>query len=125
MNSTKEEINQCEQNLLKAMKTADIETLNQLLHDDLLFIIPTGETITKELDIANLESGSLQIDDITTNDQTIHLIDDCAIVSVIVNLKGSFLKQQIEGKYKYIRTWKLFDQNWQVISGAGVHLQNN
>ncbi len=48
-----EQILQLEQRLLEAIKTSDVEVLDQLLHDDLLFIAPNSQTITKEMDLAS------------------------------------------------------------------------
>lgn len=48
-----EQIIDCENRLLEAIKLGNIKVLDELLHDDLVFNIPTGKTITKEMDIEN------------------------------------------------------------------------
>ena len=113
---------EAEHKLLTAMKEGNISLLNEMLHEDLLFVIPTGQTVTKEMDLANLQSGNLKIEDISSSDQEISLIGDNAIVSVIIKLKGSYLNQPVDGTFKYIRTWKLFDDGWKVIGGAGIQV---
>ncbi len=117
-------ISELEEKLLESMKTSDIKALDDMLHDDLLFVIPTGQTVTKEIDLSNLQSGNLKIAEILQSEQEISLIDDCAIVSVVIDLKGDYLGQAINEKIKYIRTWKLFDNEWKVIGGAGVQIKN-
>ena len=109
-----------EAQLIAAIKSRDYLKLGAILHDDLLFVIPNGQTVTKAMDIANLQSGDLNIVDIAISEQEINLIEDCAIVSVMIVLKGDYLKQTIDGTYKYIRVWKLLDGSWKVIGGAGV-----
>lgn len=47
MMTPEEQIMECESKLLEAMKSGDIKVLDQLLHDKLVFNIPTGQTITK------------------------------------------------------------------------------
>lgn len=118
----KGQIVEAEIKLLEAMKTGDITSLNDMLHDDLLFVIPTGQTVTKEMDLSNLKSGKLKIDEISSSQQEISIIGDNAIVSVNITLKGNYLDQPINGTFKYIRTWKLFNNKWQVIDGAGIQL---
>ena len=49
-----EHIIDSETRLLNAMKASDIEVLDELLHDDLIFNIPTGQTITKPMDIETM-----------------------------------------------------------------------
>lgn len=65
----KSKIDEAERRLIKAMKQSNIADLNKLLHDDLLFVIPTGDTITKEMDLENYRSGHMQIDSLTTDNQ--------------------------------------------------------
>lgn len=117
-----EQIIEREKMLLKAMKDNDLRVLNELLHDDLLFIIPNGQVITKEMDLDNFRLGNITFHLISTIDQVIKIIDDNAIVTVIQELKGKFLENDFEGRFRYIRVWKLFGKNWKVIAGSGIQL---
>lgn len=116
------QIRALEDELLGAMKKGDINQIAELLHDDLLFVIPTGQTVTKQIDLANYESGKLKIDEISATDHEVSVIGDTAVVSVIINLEGVFAEQPIKGKFKYLRVWKRFEEKWQVIGGAGIAL---
>ena len=96
--------------------------LDALLHDDLLFVIPTGHIITKAMDISNLESGNLVISEIQSEQQSIQMFETTAIVTTLVYLKASYLEHPIDGQFQYIRTWQRFGDAWKVIGGAGVAL---
>lgn len=109
--------------LLTAMKSADVPTLEKMLHDDLLFNLPDGQTITKEFDLNSYRSGKMQIDALEASDQTINVIDDSAVVAVTILLKGSFNHDPFNGTYRYIRVWKQFDENLKVIAGSCIQLQ--
>lgn len=122
MNTEKVEISACEQQLIEAMRQHDVDTLESLLHDDLLFVIPTGQVVTKQMDLENYRSGNLVISDIITHDQQVSLVADNAVVSVVLNLKGAYLDQPIDGMFRYIRTWKRFNEQWKVIAGAGMQI---
>jgi ketosteroid isomerase-like protein len=126
MNSTtfinKEEITKSEENLLKAIKASDINVLDELLHDDLLFITPDGQTITKVMDLDSHRSGTMIVDEISSNIELINFIEDTAIVVVVIETKGKMLGQPIEGKFRYLRVWKLFSDNWKVIGGSCTKL---
>jgi ketosteroid isomerase-like protein len=111
-----------EELLLSAMKSSDIPTLEALLHDDLIFIIPTGQTVTKEQDIANHRSGLLRIDHLSAKNQQISFVEGNAIVSVIINLQGSYAGESIASDFKYLRVWKEFSDGWKVIGGAGMQI---
>lgn len=118
------EVVNAEIELLTAIKKADVSVLEKMLHDDLLFNLPDGNTITKELDLESYRLGKMQIETLEASDQTINIInDDVAVVSVTVSLRGTYDGNPIVGAYRYIRVWKQFNENLQVIAGSCVALQ--
>jgi hypothetical protein len=92
-----------EQCLLEAMTTSNAESLDDLLHDDLLFNGPTGQTATKAMDLENYRSGNIQLQTVTSSDQAVSLIGDNAVVAVTVEIKGNYLEQAVDGKFRYLR----------------------
>jgi ketosteroid isomerase-like protein len=107
-----------EAKLLEAMKRHDLQALDCLLHDDLLFIAPDGQTVTKEMDLDAHRSGSMIIERIESTIEQISLIGDSAVVVVVLDTKGSMLGNPIEGKFRYIRVWKQFGAEQKVIAGS-------
>jgi hypothetical protein len=114
----------CENKLLEAMKNSDTCSLEELLHDSLIFQIPTGQTITKQIDIENYSSGRMSVCEIAMRDQNINALDDeIAVVSIIVSLKARYSDQPIEGMFQYLRVWKNFNNSWKVIAGSGIQIK--
>jgi ketosteroid isomerase-like protein len=111
-----------ERNLLEAMKTSNVERLDALLHDDLLFNTPDGVTATKATDLTNYRSGGIHLHTVASSDQTIRVFGDTAVVAVTVELRGTYLDQVLDGRFRYIRTWKRDEQGWKVIAGSVVPL---
>ena len=109
--------------LLTAIKNADLPVLEKMLHDDLLFNLPTGNTITKEFDLNSYRSGKMKVDSLEASDQIIKIIDDTAVVAVIISLKGTFDNNPINGAFRYIRVWKQFGESLKVIAGSCIALQ--
>src|SRR5690606_23221361 len=100
---TKEKILNLEQKLYEAIKKSDVNMLDDLLHKDLLFIIPGGEVITKEIDLKNYRDGNLKIDELFPNIENLNIIDDIAVITLTIKLKGSYNSVFFESKYRYIR----------------------
>lgn len=117
-----EKIFSCENRLLEAIRTGDIKVLDELLHYNLIFNIPTGQTITKAIDIENYRSGILKVYEILASEQIINTIDDISTVAVTLHLKAEFSGQRVDGKFRYLRVWKLFDNSWKVIAGSGFQI---
>ena len=106
--------------LLTAIKNADVPVLEKLLHNDLLFNLPDGQTINKEFDLEAYRSGKMKIELLEASDQLVNIIDDCAVVSVFVLLKGTYENQPVNGVFRYLRVWKNSGTNLQVIAGSCV-----
>ena len=111
-----------EKRLLEAMKTSNVELLDKLLHDDLLFNGPNGETATKSADLANYRSGNINLHAVESSNQLLSEIGDDVVVAVTVEIRGNYLGQELDGKFRYIRVWKLFGRDWKVIAGSVVAL---
>lgn len=78
--SEKNTIEQLENRLLDAMLNADVETLDKLIHTDLLFNSAMGQTVTKEMDLQSYSSGLMKVNTISASDQQINIIGDTAVL---------------------------------------------
>lgn len=120
---SQEEVISTEEKLLKSITENDTDVLEDLLHDDLLFHLPNGQVVTKSLDLDAHRSGNLKVSSIAPSDYIIKIIEDTAVVSVLVELKGSFLHQPIDGSFRYVRVWKLFAGKLKIIAGSCIQLE--
>lgn len=109
-----------ENKLYRAIQDGNVSMLDELLHKDLLFIIPSGEVITKEIDLKTYQDGMLKIDELTPKTENLHIIDDVAVITLTMKLKGKYDGVAFEAIYRYIRFWKKFDGGLQVIGGSGI-----
>ncbi|MDV3950637.1 DUF4440 domain-containing protein [Elizabethkingia anophelis] len=109
-----------ENRLYKAMKESDISMLDLLLHDDLLFIIPTGEVITKEQDLKNYKEGIIEIEELIPETESLNIIEDTAVITLTIVLKGKFRGDSFETRCRYIRFWKSVENELKVIGGSCI-----
>jgi hypothetical protein len=116
----KEQVMACEKKLLDAFMNKDLKIIEELLHEHSIFVYPNGETVTKAMVLENYRSGNSAFTNISASDQLINLIEDTAVVSVNLELKGKYHDQVISSEFRYIRVWKLFNNGWKVIAVSGV-----
>ncbi|MGJ1386418.1 nuclear transport factor 2 family protein [Sphingobacterium spiritivorum] len=109
-----------ENQLREAMQKSDVGILDQLLHDDLLFVLSDGEVITKEMDLETHRSGNLVLEEITSSIDSIKQIGENVVVTLSSKIKGKMLEQYFEGNFRYLRVWKIFDGQLKVIAGSCV-----
>lgn len=117
---TKTEILNQEDKLYKAIQESDIALLDELLHEDLLFVIPSGEVITKEMDLQTYRSGNIKINKLIPKVENLNLLDDLAVITLTIELQGSYLNEAFESRYRYIRFWKKFPDGIKVVGGSGI-----
>jgi ketosteroid isomerase-like protein len=117
-----DQILKLEDELVKAIQSSDIATLDKLLHPDLLFISPGGQTITKEMDLASHRSGTMIVEELSPTIEQINIIESTAVVIVVYDTKGKMLGNPIQGRFRYIRIWSSIDGNLKVIGGSCIQL---
>ncbi len=117
---TKNEILNSENKLYEAMKNRNTEVLDNLLHTDLLFVIPNGQTITKEMDLQTYREGNLKLTGIIPTVEELNIIEDLAVITLQMELKGDYNNEPFEARYRYIRFWKKFPEGIKVVGGSGI-----
>ena len=117
-----QQIIEYEKKLLNAFQTKDLIVLDELIHDSALFVLPNGLTVTKQVVLDNYRGGDTTMTSIISSDPKINLIDNTAIVSINLELKGKYFEQEISSQFRYLRVWKLFNTEWKVIATSGIQI---
>lgn len=108
--------------MAEAIKKSDVSLLEEMLHDDLLFMAPDGQIVTKAADLASHRAGSMEVQGLAVTIERINIIGDTAVVTVVYETKGRMLGRAIEGRFRYIRIWKMLDGELRVIGGGCLSL---
>ena len=119
---TRENIVEAENRLFSAQLVSDVDVLDQLLHDDLVAVAPTGQILTKEMDLDSHRAKTMIIEDATTEIDSIQLMGDTAVTIVTMTAKGKMMGTPLAGKFRYFRVWKRFDDTLKVIGASFMQL---
>lgn len=119
---SKETVLATENSLLEAVKSSDVARLEEMLHEDLLFHLPNGQMLTRAMDLEAHRSGNVLVNTITASDYVVNIIEDTAVVSVLIETAGSLFGQAMAGKFRYIRVWKSYERGLKVIAGSCIQL---
>ncbi len=117
-----QEIIQCEEKFLEAFRNADIKVLEEMVHDKVVYNHLSGEVWTKEMDVNGFKSANPTVEKVDCLDRKIEIFDDTAIVSTAIYLKGIFGGHQVEGKSRFLRTWKKCPDGWKIIGAANINI---
>lgn len=118
----REDVVDAENELFSAQLVSNVDVLNQLLHDDLIAIAPTGQILTKEMDLNSHKAKTIIIEDASTEIDDIKITGDTALSIVTMTVKGKIKETPLEGKFRYFRVWKRFDDTLKIIGASFMQL---
>jgi ketosteroid isomerase-like protein len=113
------EIVALEARLRSAQLTANVDVLDQLISDDLLFTGPDGNLATKSQDIEAHRSGAVRFRNHEPQELRIRRVGaDVAIAALLAHLTVEVAGTLTSGTYRYTRVWQREeDRVWRVVGG--------
>jgi len=108
-----------ETKLLKAFCDYDVDTLDELIHESALFVLPTGQAIPKGTVLNNYRQKKMTME-IIPSDPIVNLIDDTAVIAVNLESQVTSGDTKSHSQFRYLRVWKLFNGTWKIIATGGV-----
>jgi ketosteroid isomerase-like protein len=113
-----------EKAFLTAIKNSDSSVLDNLMHEKLVYVHPSGQVLNKKMYLEFYKKKQVRIDHLTASDYFLNIIDDIATVSVRVKMSWGFVKTNEESKFHYTRTWKRFGKNLKIVSTSCIEIKH-
>jgi ketosteroid isomerase-like protein len=119
------QIVEVEDRLRIAMLGSDVGALNDLLAQDLIFTNHLGQLLGKDDDLAAYRSGVLKVLSLEPSERRVKALGDVAVVSVRMQLSGTYEGTPANGDFRFTRVWARSQQKrWQIIAAhAGLIAQ--
>jgi ketosteroid isomerase-like protein len=114
-----EEIAVLEAALREAQLSADIEALDRLISDDLLFTGPDGTLATKADDLSSYRNGIVRFTTHDPDELRVRRVGaNVAIAALRTRLEGTVAGTAFAGVFRYTRIWSREETgNWQIVAG--------
>jgi uncharacterized damage-inducible protein DinB/ketosteroid isomerase-like protein len=111
--------------LRRAQLDADVDALERLLADDLLFTGPDGQLVTKAQDLTAHTSGAVRFRRHDVEELRVRRIaDGVALCALRTHLTVEVAGFPVDGRYHYSRMWvRAHDASWRVAGGHVSVLQ--
>lgn len=103
--------------LRRAQLASDVSALSALLDDTLVFTGPDGAIYGKQDDLEAHRSGAIRITQLEPSDEYVQEFGSIVVVSVRMDMHGSFNGVPFAGPFRYTRIWLGQDQHWRVVAG--------
>ncbi len=111
---------QAERQLIAAILESNVDVLDNLLYDKIIFTNQMGQLIDKQTDMQMHRTGILKVIEMNVREQLIHQVENVAIVSAQIEVSGYYNKNQFIGQFRYTRIWKRFEDGLKVIAATCV-----
>ena len=113
----KTEIIEVEERLRLAMLASDVSVLDELLAPEIIITSHLGEQLKKQDDLAAHESGLIKIHELKPSEQQIKIYGKMAIVSVRMQLSGTYNGSPSSGDFRFTRVWTIsYTGTWQIVA---------
>jgi ketosteroid isomerase-like protein len=107
----------CEAALRQAQLTSDVQELDRLVDDALVFTGPNGAIYGKQDDLDAHRRGSIRITRLEPSEERIQRFGHIAVVSVRMEMAGTFEGAAFAGPFRYTRVWRAQAGSWRIVAG--------
>jgi ketosteroid isomerase-like protein len=111
-----EEIRKLDRERIQAQVNADSVALDRIYADDFIGIGPSGTLRTKKDVLADLKSGSLKFQSITTDDVRIRVYGDAAVETGLSTMKGQDAEKVVPEENRFTRVWIRQGGRWRLVA---------
>jgi len=103
--------------LRQAQLSNDVESLERLLDDALVFTGPDGAIYGKADDLHAHRQRWLRLSRLEPSDERVQRFGPIAVVSVRMEMAGTFKGEPFAGPYRYTRIWCARPDGWRIVAG--------
>jgi ketosteroid isomerase-like protein len=114
---TEESLNASELALRRAQLTSDVSELERLVDDALVFTGPDGAVYGKQDDLEAHRRGLVRITRLEPSEERIQRFGPIAVVSVRMEMSGTFRDAAFAGPFRYTRVWCARPDGWRIVAG--------
>lgn len=110
-------LHSCETALRRAQLAGDVQELDRLVDDALVFTGPNGAVYGKQDDLEAHRRGVIRITRLDPSEERIQRFGHIAVVSVRMEMSGTFEGAIFAGPFRYTRVWRAHADGWRIVAG--------
>ena len=107
----------CEAALRQAQLTSNVQELDRLVDDALVFTGPNGALYGKQDDLDAHRRGLIRITRLEPSEERVQRFGHIAVVSVRMEMSGTFEGAPFAGPFRYTRVWRAHENGWRIVAG--------
>ncbi len=100
-----------------AFLQGDTELFDRIWTDGFVFTAPFGQFTNKQQELADIKSGDIAFESLSTGELTVHVYGTTAVMAGRFMVRGNYKGRDISGAYTYTNLLeKQLEQPWQIVS---------
>ncbi len=103
--------------LRAAQLAGDVDALDDLIDDALVFTGPDGRIYSKQDDLDAHRAGAIRITRLEPSDEHVQRFHGIAVVTVRMEMSGTFNGAPFAGAFRYLRVWCRRPDGWRIVAG--------
>jgi len=97
------------------------ELFDRIWPKGFIFTFPFGRFANKEQELADLKSGDLAFESLSTANTTVRVYGKTAVMAGCFSMKGLYKGRDITGQYNYTNVLeRQQDQSWQIVASHAI-----
>ncbi|WP_330467943.1 nuclear transport factor 2 family protein [Micromonospora zamorensis] len=117
------DLHTAERQLQAAQRAADVESLDALLHPQVVGAGPDGTVFTKEDDLESYRSGALRITNLVEESLDVQEDGETGVTRTVAAVDVVQGGAVMSARLRYTRLWVREDGNWRVLAATFVPVQ--
>ena len=102
------------------------ELFDRVWADGFIFTSPFGQFTNKEQEIADIKSGALSFESLSTGNIKVEVYGSTAVMAGRLTMKGRYKDRDISGQYSYTNVLGRQQQEcWRIVASHAAHISGN
>ena len=122
MSNIEQEFRDLDRGWVSAFLQGDAELFNRIWIDGFIYTFPFGQGTNKAQEIANIKSGDLAFESLSTDRIKVKIYGQTAVMAGRLMMKGRYKDQDISGQYSYINVLGKQRDCWRIVASHAAHI---
>jgi ketosteroid isomerase-like protein len=108
--------------LVAAYLHGDTEFFDRIWVDGFVFTFPFGQFTNKTREVANIKSGELTFESLSTDNTKVKVYGRMAVMAGRLTMKGRYRDRDLSGQYSYTNVLSRRQEGWRIVASHAVHI---
>jgi hypothetical protein len=122
MSNVERELRDLDRGWVAAYLHGDRELFDRVWIEGFIFTFPFGQFTDKTQEIANIRSGELTFDSLSTDNTKVKVYGRTAVMAGRLTMKGRYKDRDLSGQYNYTNVLGERHECWRIVASHAAHL---